>query len=153
MITYLKGGATCPQSAGPKLIAHICNDLGKWGKGFVLALSKRWSMPEYSYREWHNRGDDFALGAVQIIEVGRALWVANMIAQHGVRSGSHGPPIRYDALRKCLGRVGEEATERSASIHMPRIGAGLAGGSWNRIEPLLTEELCAREVSVVVYDW
>ena len=35
-IHYIKGDATQPQAKGNKVIAHICNDLGGWGKGFVL---------------------------------------------------------------------------------------------------------------------
>jgi hypothetical protein len=35
---------------------------------------------------------------------------------------------------------------------MPRIGCGLAGGDWSRIEPLIEEQLCARGVQVTVYD-
>lgn len=36
---YIKGDATQPQTAGNKTIAHICNDLDGWGKGFMLAVS------------------------------------------------------------------------------------------------------------------
>ena len=39
-INYLKGDATQPHSQGTKIIVHVCNDLGGWGKGFVLAISK-----------------------------------------------------------------------------------------------------------------
>jgi len=35
---------------------------------------------------------------------------------------------------------------------VPRIGCGLAGGTWDRIEPLIVEALCARDVRTVVYD-
>jgi len=45
-IVYLKGDATQPQAKGVKIIVHCCNDLGGWGKGFVLALRKRWPEPE-----------------------------------------------------------------------------------------------------------
>jgi hypothetical protein len=31
-ILYLKGDATNPQVEGNKIIAHICNDIGGWGK-------------------------------------------------------------------------------------------------------------------------
>ena len=51
-ITYLQGDATQPQSKGNRIIAHVCNDLGGWGKGFVLAISKRWPEPEAEYRLW-----------------------------------------------------------------------------------------------------
>jgi O-acetyl-ADP-ribose deacetylase (regulator of RNase III) len=52
-IAYIKGDATCPQARGPKVIAHVCNDRGRWGKGFVLAVSARWPEPERAYRDWH----------------------------------------------------------------------------------------------------
>ncbi|RKW18275.1 MAG: Appr-1-p processing protein, partial [Capnocytophaga sp.] len=44
-IKYIKADATFPQSEGNIIIPHICNDIGAWGKGFVLALSKRWKAP------------------------------------------------------------------------------------------------------------
>ncbi len=34
-IVYLKGDATQPKTEGNKIIAHICNDIGGWGKGFA----------------------------------------------------------------------------------------------------------------------
>ena len=40
-IRYVTGDATRPEGEGPKIIVHICNDIGAWGRGFVLALSKR----------------------------------------------------------------------------------------------------------------
>jgi hypothetical protein len=36
---------------------------------------------------------------------------------------------------------------------MPRIGCGLAGGTWDKIEPLIRETLCAAGVPVTVYDF
>ncbi|PSL41287.1 hypothetical protein CLV51_1211 [Chitinophaga niastensis] len=45
-IIYFKGDATKPLGSANKIIAHICNDIGGWGKGFVTAISKRWSEPE-----------------------------------------------------------------------------------------------------------
>ena len=53
-ILYIKGDATAPIGSGVKVITHICNDIGGWGKGFVLALSKKWKMPEEAYRQWYS---------------------------------------------------------------------------------------------------
>ena len=154
-ITYLIGDATEPQALGPKIIAHICNDIGAWGKGFVMAVSKRWPGPEQAYREWHHGTDpnDFELGAVQLVQVAPDLWVANMIGQHGIRRSKGVPPIRYDAVECCLGHLAKEALTLSASVHIPRIGCGLAGGSWDRIEPIITRQLCQKGVAVYVYDF
>jgi O-acetyl-ADP-ribose deacetylase (regulator of RNase III) len=152
-IRFLKGDATSPQGRGNKIIAHVCNHLGKWGKGFVMALSSRWPQPERSYREWHrDRADnDFGLGAVQFVQVEKYIWVANMVGQHGVRGGRI-PPIRYEAVAACLRQVCQKARELDASVHMPRIGCGLAGGTWERIEPLIVAALCENDVEVTVYD-
>lgn len=51
-ITYHIGDATAPDGRGPGVIAHVCNDSGGWGKGFVLAVSRRWPEPEAAYRRW-----------------------------------------------------------------------------------------------------
>ncbi len=154
-IVYLRGDATQPQASGTKIIAHICNDLGGWGKGFVVAISKRWPEPERAYREWHrDRADnDFGLGAVQFVCVSDWVWVANMIGQHGMKHGSKGPPIRYEAVEQGLTKVADKAVELSASVHMPRIGCGLAGGKWDQIEPILQDTLCAAQVETYVYDF
>lgn len=153
-IQYLAGDATVPQAKGPKIIAHVCNDRGRWGKGFVLAVSARWQEPEKAYRKWYRErsSTDFGLGAVQVVEVGRGLWVANMVGQHGTKTGSAGPPIRYEAVDQCLRLLAEHAVKLKASVHMPRIGCGLAGGKWERIEPLLAARLADRGIAVTVYD-
>ncbi|MER6267243.1 macro domain-containing protein [Streptomyces sp900105755] len=153
-ITYIRGDATTPSGKGVKIIAHVCNDLGGWGKGFVLALSRRWPEPEKAYRAWHrDRADnDFGLGALQLVQVERYIWVANMIGQRGTRTGSKGVPVRYEAIDAALAKLADEALERGASVHMPRIGCGLAGGKWSRIEPLIAERLVGRDIAVTVYD-
>ena len=153
-IIYVRGDATVPSVKGVKVIAHVCNDLGGWGKGFVLAVSRRWPEPEAAYRAWHRdrAANDFALGAAQFVQVEPYVWVANMIGQRGIRPGSKGVPVRYEAIDTALGALADKALEMGASVHMPRIGCGLAGGTWSRIEPLITERLVKRGVKVTVYD-
>lgn len=153
-IVYLVGDATKPEGAGNKIIAHVCNDVGGWGKGFVLALSKLSPAPELGYRKWYaeRRQNDFALGAVQFVSVSDDISVANMIGQHGIRSAQGVPPIRYEAVATALQTVGKKALAENASVHLPRIGCGLAGGSWGEIEPLIERQICALGVPVFVYD-
>ncbi|GAA4133504.1 macro domain-containing protein [Streptomyces griseoincarnatus] len=153
-IRYVRGDATVPSVKGVKVIAHVCNDIGGWGKGFVLALSRRWPQPEAAYRAWHRdrAANDFGLGAVQLVQAERYVWVANMIGQRGVRTGSKGVPVRYEAIDTALDRLAGHALELGASVHMPRIGCGLAGGRWSRVEPLVQERLVRRGIPVTVYD-
>ncbi|WP_445432049.1 macro domain-containing protein [Chryseobacterium indoltheticum] len=153
-INYLKGDATNPQTKGNKIIIHICNDIGGWGKGFVMAISKRWKNPETKYRNWFQSGENFNLGEVQIVRVEEDIWICNMIGQHKTISNSKGiPPIRYEAVEKCLEKLTDEALKLNASIHMPRIGCGLAGGNWEEIEPIIEKTLLKNNVEVYVYDF
>ncbi|HJZ91139.1 MAG TPA: hypothetical protein VKE40_09720 [Gemmataceae bacterium] len=76
-----------------------------------------------------------------------------MVGQRGIKRGKSGPPIRYEAVAECLERVAAKALELGASVHMPRIGCGLAGGEWSKIEPLIEQRLCDRGVAVTVYDF
>jgi O-acetyl-ADP-ribose deacetylase (regulator of RNase III) len=151
-IEYVTGDATRPRGDGPKIIVHVCNDAGGWGLGFVVALSRRWPSPERAYRAWHRDGAGFALGATQFVAVEPGLWVANLVGQHGMRPSGGKPPIRYDAVRAGLTEVAAKAAELGASVHMPRIGAGLAGGRWEEIERIVADELTARDIPVTVYD-
>lgn len=154
MINYIEGDATVPNASGNKIIVHICNDIGGWGKGFVMAISRRWKSPEQKYREWHASGQDFALGKVQFVQVEDDLWIANVIGQHKLRKDKESrPPIRYEAVRLGMRAVGKKAEELNASVHMPRIGCGLAGGTWDQIEPILIEELTETGIRTTVYDF
>ena len=152
-ISYVVGDATAPQGEGPKIIAHVCNDAGGWGKGFVLPLGRRWPQTRTAYKTWYRDRDisGFALGAVQFVSAEDGLLVANMIGQHGYRPSST-PPVRYEAISRALAAVADCALHLQASVHMPRIGCGLAGGRWELVEPLIVEQLTRRGVPVTVYD-
>ncbi|KUO19375.1 macro domain-containing protein [Streptomyces dysideae] len=153
-IKYVRGDATVPSVKGVKVIAHVCNDIGGWGKGFVLALSRRWPEPEAAFRAWHRHraSNDFGLGAVQFVQVDPYVWVANMVGQRGIRTGSEGVPVRYEAIDSALEKVADKAAELGASVHLPRIGCGLAGGKWSQVEPLIVERLVKRGIAVTVHD-
>ena len=73
-----------------------------------------------------------------------------MIGQHGIGRRGPTPPIRYDAVRECLGRVRAFAQERKATIQMPRIGCGLAGGDWEVVSKIVEEELVLPGLAVIV---
>ena len=153
MIHYLKADATVPQAEGNIVIAHICNDIGAWGKGFVLALSKRWKYPEKQYKQWYKEGEKFALGEVQFVSVEEKIWVANLIGQHNIYKDENGdPPIRYEAVKRGLQIIADFAYEINAKVQMPRIGCGLAGGSWDRIEKLIRQTLLRKNIEVFVCD-
>ena len=150
MINYLKADATIPQTEGNIIISHICNDIGAWGKGFVMAISKRWKEPA---KQYYKEGEGFILGAVQFVAVEENVWVANIIGQHKIYKDENGnPPIRYEAVKEGLQQVAEYAQKINAKVQMPRIGCGLAGGSWDEIEKIIEETLLQKGIEVFVCD-
>lgn len=153
-IKYIKGDATTPLAKDNKIIVHVCNDVGGWGKGFVMAISAKWKEPEQQYREWYKSQKNFALGEVQFVQVEDDTWIANLIGQRKINKDENGnPPVRYEAVAKGLEKVAVFAKEKNASIHMPRIGCGLAGGKWELMEPIINTVLVNKSILVTVYDF
>ena len=172
---FIIGDATQPQGEGNKIIIHCCNDIGAWGAGFVMALSSRWENPEASYRHWfeHRKYLFFGLasdpwlgfepipslaqlvspklGEVDLCKVENDIYVANIIGQRGVAGPDNQSPVVYDAIRSGVKQVQKYAELLKASVHMPRMGCGLAGGEWSEIEKIINEEL--EGIDVTVYDF
>lgn len=150
-IQYVLGNALSPLGEGDKAVIHCCNNIGAWGAGFTKALSDRWSGPENAYRNLH-KSKGLSLGAVQIVQVEESLYVCNLIGQEGIRGLSDIPPIRYEAIRLGFNRIAKKWEGLPVSLHMPRIGAGLAGGDWALIEPLIEACFIRKGFEVTVYD-
>ena len=149
-MNYINGDATKPIGDGDKIIVHICNNLGKWGAGFVLAISKKWSEPRQEYLKLIK----YKLGHVQIVQVSDDIYVANMICQNGINGKNKifKNRVDYDALERCIRKVYKFAKQNNMSIHMPLIGAGLAGGDWNKIENIIEKHISNVNTYVYKFD-
>lgn len=161
-IKYVTGDATQPVGPGRKIIAHVCNMEGGWGAGFVLALSRVSMEPERVYREWFRRRDSlppdlrqdvpFNLGEAKLAQfIPDDVFVANMLAQRQPLTPGV-IPLSYSALNHCLLKLGSIACAAQCSIHMPRIGCGLAGGEWKYVQPIIMRSLCINNLDVTIYD-
>jgi len=126
----------------PALIIHICNDIGKWRSGFVLAVSKVNKKPEEVYLKAAKAcNGNIPLGECQVVPIDTDITVINMIAQHDTKTILGIPPIRMDALTKCLLEVNNIAVVNGATVHAPRIGAVRSGGNWKDIEKIIISTL------------
>lgn len=173
-IKYVTGDATDPQGPGVKIIAHCVSNNGRsYGKGFALALAKKYPAAKDEYRMMFETvrmlrkmplgiviwWDAFFPASGELLvkdtaEYGRWLnrvIIAAIVAQDGL--GPHS--LRTSALVAGLGDVASHAIELGASVHMPRIGCGLAGGDWVEVYSLLLgvfSRPLASFVPVTVYD-
>lgn len=150
MIHYIKGNALEPRGEGKKIIVHCCNDVGAWGKGFVMALSSKWKKPETEYKAMSV--SKRKLGNVQLVLVENDITVANIIGQRDIKTNEFGvPPVRYEAIEVGLKRVANWAITTNATLHMPRIACGLAGGRWSIMQKIIEDAV--NDVDVYVYDF
>lgn len=156
-ISYVTGDATDPAPGGVRIVVHIVNDkTANWGGAFARALRDAYPLAQQDFRGWAQDGH-LSLGRVLITDMQKDLHVATIVAQRGY-GASQRPRVRYDAIRQGLATVAKAAKNLAATVHMPRIGAGMAGGAWNIIEELIEAELIASGIAVTVYslpgeDW
>lgn len=132
------------------IIPHCCNNIGRWGAGFVIPLAQNFPEAKDRYLRWHEESMDFengkafALGNVQFVHPrGSRVIVANMIGQNGVRGPDNPTPIDYAALTICIYSVmtfamGLQSQNVRVQIHAPMFGAGLAGGDWSVIKKIIS---------------
>ncbi len=152
-ITYLKGDATQPRGNGHRIIAHIVNDKAStWGAGFARAIRAKLPAVQNDFTRWVNLHKHlYKLGNAHLSQVEKNLDVFSMICQHGYGNAAK-PRIRYNALQSCLHDLANIAREQEATVHMPRIGCGQAGGRWEIISEVIHDTLCRHGIAVTVYD-
>ena len=152
-ITNIQGDASRPRGSGSRILAQIVNDRAfTWGGGFSLTVRKKWPEAQKAFRAWAEPPHrNLRLGRVHVVGAEDHLAVASLVAQHGFHA-SPKPRIRYLALKSCLEELSMIALQRHATVHMPKIGSGLAGGSWSIVRELVQETLCRRGVKVFVYE-
>lgn len=162
---YIQGSALEPirNSNELAIIAHSCNNLGKFGKGFVLALNQFSPLPKQKYLQWYQNnsyeGTPFKLGCTQMVWVNTNTIIANMIAQNGLYNKYNNPtPFDYNAFETCLIRIKTymDNFEREAqySIHVPYlIGCGLGRGDWNKTTRILDNIICKNDINLYIYKY
>jgi Zn-dependent peptidase ImmA (M78 family)/O-acetyl-ADP-ribose deacetylase (regulator of RNase III) len=153
-ISYLKGNALEPRGESTKIIVHIVSDATpNWGgRSFAVAVKQKWPTTQRDFRTWvESNRRNLKLGQVHVVRAAEETFVASMVCQSGY-GPSVQPRIRYAALEETLKGVAEVAKKLQASVHMPRIGTGQAGGAWFIVEELIRSTLTNAGVSTTVYD-
>lgn len=151
-IRYLKGDALDPRGEGARMIIHVVNNRSKtWGGGFAKQAAIRYPESQIDFRTWSSTLGNHQLGNTHFYGGDGHLTLASMVAQRGYGKSAE-PRISYPALESCLQSVQERATAAAASVHMPRIGCGQAGGRWDAVSELIDNTLVRNGVQVTVYD-
>lgn len=116
------------------VIAHVVNNKGAMGAGFVVPLVKAFPNVKVAYM-----ANKPSLGQCQMVEIANDSYVANMCGQTlgGKRPLFYNKLVNaMDNLVKHLRMINEKASEKY-EIVCPRFGSGLAGGDSRFIQELI----------------
>lgn len=131
------------------VIVHGCNCHCTMGAGIAKTIKARF--PEaYSADLATSKGDRSKLGTISFAEIERphhSLVVVNAYTQYDWRGS--GKKVDYDAIRTSMQSV--KRMFGGKRIGYPLIGAGLAGGDWNEIAPIIDEALDGEDHTLVRY--
>jgi O-acetyl-ADP-ribose deacetylase (regulator of RNase III) len=152
-IRHIHGNILEPVGAGAKLVCQLVNDKAtKWGGGVARKFARKYPEAEIHYTSsFLSLSPSERLGRVLFADLGEETELASIVAQEGF-GPSLFPRLRYSALQSGLREVATKAAASGASIHMPRIGTGAAGGDWGVIEEIIEDEMVRAGLSVTVYD-
>lgn len=119
------------------IIIHGCNCFNTMGAGFALELKHKY--PEaYEADFTTKKGDRDKLGDFTFCVTSNDITIINAYTQFSCfpRGKDH---FEYVAFHNFLDKF--LANVKNKTIRMPKIGAGLAGGDWGRIERIINQLL------------
>lgn len=131
------------------LIVHGCNAQGVMGSGIALQLKQRYPGMFSQYVEDVNRWSH--QGTQRHLCMGKVSWyfhddlvIASCITQkfYGKDGAKY---VSYDAIDECASEIDDITSIGGLAnvdhIHLPKIGAGLGGGSWDVIAEILKHRI------------
>lgn len=129
------------------IIAHGVNCRGVMGSGVARLIKEQYPKAYYAYMDkadW----EGWRTGEMQVVLAPNGKWIANCATQDAYlpRGVCHAD---YDGIRDAMETLKSFAKAKGLSIAMPKIGAGLAGGDWNKIQAILAEVF--NDYNVTVY--
>lgn len=129
------------------VIVQGCNCFHVMGAGLAAQIKQRYPRA-YEADLVTPRGDESKLGTYSSSYY-PPFWVINAYTQFGFGM-ENDPPVNYEAIHSVLSSLSAEM-DPNTRFGLPRIGCGLAGGDWERVEDIILETLGDR-ATVVVWD-
>lgn len=134
-------------------IMHGCNAQGVMGSGVARIIKERYRK---AYEVYAAQAPHYILGEVIPVQVTDELIIINAITQN--LFGVNQVHADYDAIRQAMKGAKHVVTSNifngPQELHMPFIGAGLAGGDPDTIVAIMGEELTSApfEATLWLYD-
>lgn len=145
MIRYVQGDLL---ASNLKVIAHGCNCHGVFGAGIALQIKNKWPNVYEVYRlKYQVLG--LELGTILPVRTLDDRIVVNCMTQQDFGNTAR-VYVDYSAVESCIAAINDHVDAWGVSeVGLPKIGAGLANGNWNRIEDIIVRN--AKNFIPVVY--
>ncbi len=135
------------------VIAHGCNCFCTMGAGIAVPMKKNFMCGTFPMEDPSRRGDISKLGQIEYkYSWTHNLWVVNAYTQYRYgRNHKDGDevPVDYEAIRSCMKKINTQFAGKH--VGLPKIGAGLAGGDWEKIKTIIQEELTSVYATIIIY--
>ncbi len=131
------------------VIVHGCNCFCSMGGGIARTI-KAVFPAAYEADCRTQAGDKGKLGTCTVSDCptdSGVVTVVNAYTQYDY--AGPGVLLDYNALALCLEWVARTYPDKR--IALPKIGGGLAGGSWSRIQPIIETELAQTDYTLVLF--
>ena len=154
------------------VIAQGCNCFCTQGAGIAVQFVRHFGTDKFDLEDKKYKGDKNKLGKIDYERLSFTdynqkfelvpdddnpilfhLYVVNCYTQfyYGKNhADGASKPLDYDALTSCMSAINNAF--KGKKIGLPLIGAGLAGGDWNKIKDIIQNELIDCDVTIVHYD-
>ncbi len=154
------------------VIAHGCNCHCAMGAGIAPQMARAFGADKFPMETQTLAGDINKLGTIDYKELEVStmscipkgytgictqelrypLIVVNAYTQFGFgsnHSNGSSKPVDYEAITLCMRKMNYEF--KGKHIGLPKIGCGLAGGSWRKVKNIIKRELYNCDVTIVIY--
>jgi O-acetyl-ADP-ribose deacetylase (regulator of RNase III) len=142
------------------VIVHGCNCFSTMGAGIAPQMAKAFGCDKFPMEQLgpdiNKLGNIDAKYSEVILgpksEYTKPTIVVNAYTQYKYGSNhidGDVAPFDYEAFTICMRKI--NLLFKGKTIGMPKIGAGLAGGDWNKIEKIIEKELIDNTVMIVIY--
>lgn len=133
-----------------EVLIHGCNCFHTMGAGIAVGVRKTFPVA-YEADLKTPYGDKSKLGSYSQAVTKSGLIIVNAYTQFTPSPAKSQQILneRYQAIESCLLGISEEFPDKKIGI--PYIGAGLAGGDWNIIRPIIEKTLDGTDTTIVQF--
>jgi O-acetyl-ADP-ribose deacetylase (regulator of RNase III) len=136
-------------------IAHGCNCFHTMGSGIAGQISKQFPIALEADKKQTLMGNVKKLGDYTRAYTNHG-WIINAYTQY--HPGYSTEDVLYPAIESVFTRINkyvapmlEFVSDTDLNLGIPKIGAGIAGGDWNRIEGIINR--VSPRLSITLVEW